>query len=160
MTEPLPLITGNTLATMVVRVTAQMVVGGALASRDWSPQHHDADWAKRAGLAAVIMNNPTQLGLISRYVTDRLGWRSRVLRLGCRMKAAIVPGDEIELSGMVTALDPRPGLGQLACVSVNFHREGRVVTEGRAQLGIPAPGMEALAWRAARQTWMIEEEGA
>ena len=64
---------------------------GATASRDWQPQHHDKDAAQRAGLTDIIMNNYTQAGLISRYITDWSGPIGRIGRLKFRMRRPICP---------------------------------------------------------------------
>ena len=51
---------GMKLPDLLLPVTRKLVSMGAAASRDWQPQHHDPDWARKAGLPDIIMNNYTQ----------------------------------------------------------------------------------------------------
>ena len=53
----------------------QLVVGGALASRDYMPVHHDKAAAQAQGMQDVFMNILTTNGLVGRYVTDWAGTR-------------------------------------------------------------------------------------
>lgn len=150
---------GRRLEPMDVEVTAAMVIGGALASRDWAPQHHDHLWASGpAGLCSVIMNTPTQLGLLCRYATDRLGWTARVLRLSCHMKRPISPGDVLAIHGDVVSSAQVHGIGVRVALAVAFERQGRGVTEGSITLGVPYAGREREAWQLSAETWLGVKE--
>ena len=64
---------GDELPELVLDVTATLVVAGALASRDFTPVHHDKTHAQSQGLSDVIMNTMTTNGLVCRYLTDWAG---------------------------------------------------------------------------------------
>ena len=66
---------GQALPDLDVPTTATLVVGGAIASRDYTPVHHSAAEAQAQGLPDVFMNILTTQGLCSRYVTDWAGTR-------------------------------------------------------------------------------------
>ena len=64
---------GDTLPELAIELTASLIVGGALASRDYTPVHHDRAAAQAQGMSDVFMNILTTNGLVGRYVTDWAG---------------------------------------------------------------------------------------
>ena len=54
-------------------VTSTVIVAGAIASRDFMPAHHDAEFAKGQGAPDVFMNILTTNGYVSRFITDWAG---------------------------------------------------------------------------------------
>ncbi len=59
----------------------QLIAGGAIATRDYFPGHHDKDAARELGSPHVFMNILTTNGLAQRYVEDWAGPR----RASCRI---------------------------------------------------------------------------
>ena len=78
---------GEELPPLDVELTAAIIVGGALASRDYTPVHHDAGAAREQGLPDVIMNILTTQGLCSRYVTDWAGPDAQIKNVKIKLKA-------------------------------------------------------------------------
>mgnify|MGYP001815360768 FL=1 len=79
------------------------VVLGAMASRDWRPQHHDYKFATESnGLDDIIMNTPNLAAWFERYLTDWTGPKGRLGRIRFRMKDSVYPGDTMNCSGKVT----------------------------------------------------------
>lgn len=76
-----------------VPVTATMIVGGALATNDYAPIHHDVAAARAAGFADVFMNILTTCGLVHRYVGGTI--RETRFRLG----TPVYPGDTLTFTG-------------------------------------------------------------
>src|SRR5438309_11404171 len=75
---------------------------GAVASRDWQPQHHDHRWAvERAGTRDIFLNTPNQAGWIERYLTDWTGPHGRLGRMKFRMRNPVYPGDTLAFRGAV-----------------------------------------------------------
>ena len=64
---------GEELPPLDVELTAAIIVGGALASRDFTPVHHDRGAAQKAGMSDVFMNILTTNGYVGRFVTDWAG---------------------------------------------------------------------------------------
>ena len=94
---------GDKLPPLSYDVTSTTVVLGALATRDWRPQHHDYHFAtQRNGLQDIFMSSPNQAAWFERYVTDWTGPRGRLGRLGFRMKDSVFPGDTMTMAGTVT----------------------------------------------------------
>jgi acyl dehydratase len=96
---------GDELPGLDVPLTPAVIVGGAIASRDFTPVHHDRDYAKSQGLSNVIMNILTTNGYVSRYVTDWAGPDAIVKEVSIKLGAPNMPGDTMKMSGKVVAAD-------------------------------------------------------
>jgi acyl dehydratase len=94
---------GDPLPSLSYDVTSTTVVLGALATRDWRPQHHDYHFAtERNGVQDIFLNSPNQLAWLERFLTDWTGPTGRVGRLSFRMIDSIFPGDTMTFTGSVT----------------------------------------------------------
>ena len=98
---------GQALPELDLPVTATLVVGGALASRDYTPVHHDRAAAQSQGLPDVFMNILTTQGLCSRYVTDWAGPDALVRRVKTKLGGPNMPGDVLKLRGRVMSTEGR-----------------------------------------------------
>lgn len=97
---------GNELPTLSYDVSSTTIVLGALATRDWRPQHHDYHFAtERNGVQDIFMSSPNQAAWFERYVTDWTGPRGRLGRLGFKMTDSVFPGDTMTMTGRVTDTD-------------------------------------------------------
>lgn len=96
---------GDELPGLDVPLTPAVIVGGAIASRDFTPVHHDVSYAKGQGLSNVIMNILTTNGYVSRYVTDWAGPDAIVKEVSIKLGAPNMPGDTMKMSGKVVAAD-------------------------------------------------------
>jgi hypothetical protein len=110
---------GDELPELVLDVTATLVVAGALASRDFTPVHHDKTHAQSQGLSDVIMNTMTTNGLLGRYLTDWAGPDAMIRGIALKLGVPNVPGERMKLSGRVTAKDERSGVVKVALVGKN-----------------------------------------
>lgn len=86
--------------------SARHIISGAIASRDWQPQHHDDAHARAMRLPGVIMNTPTQIAWFQAYVTDWSRAKARAARWRLNMKKPIVAETEITLEGSVASAEP------------------------------------------------------
>ena len=59
---------GTTLPELSIDITPKLIVGGAIASRDYQNVHHDKDAAQELGSPDIFMNILTTNGLVGRYV--------------------------------------------------------------------------------------------
>lgn len=129
---------GDALPQLRHPVTSTTVVLGALATRDWRPQHHDYHFAtERNGVRDIFLNAPNQAAWLERYLTDWTGPTGRLGRLAFRMRDSVFPGDELRLSGDVTAtrVDPT-GCGWVG-VDLRLHAGERLCTTGQASVALP-----------------------
>ena len=95
---------GDSLPECAIPITASLVVGGAVASRDFTPVHHDRAAAQAAGLGDVFMNILTSNGLVGRYVTDWAGPNSTIRNVKIKLGAPNLPGDTMTLTGSVSEI--------------------------------------------------------
>jgi hypothetical protein len=129
---------GMALPPLSYDVDSTTIVVGALATRDWRPQHHDYHFAtERNGVKDIFMNAPNQAAWFERYVTDWTGPRGRLGRVGFRMKGSVFPGDTMVLTGVVraTAVDDT-GCGW-AELDVTLSVDGDTKTTCAVRVAIP-----------------------
>jgi acyl dehydratase len=92
---------GEELPPLDVPTTTSLVVGGALASRDFTPVHHDKAAAQAQGLPDVFMNILTTNGFVGRYVTEWAGPDALVRGMKTKLGAPNVAGDTLKIRGRV-----------------------------------------------------------
>lgn len=83
-------------------IDALLVVGGAIASRDFYPVHHDKSFAEQAGAPDVFLNILTTNGLMSSYVTNWCGPDWDLVSISLRLKIPAFPGQTLTTTGSVT----------------------------------------------------------
>jgi acyl dehydratase len=96
---------GLALPELDLQITAAMVVGGALASRDYTPVHHDKAAAVAQGLPDIFMNILTTQGICSRYVTDWAGPNALIRGIKTKLGGPNMPGDTLKLRGKVVSTE-------------------------------------------------------
>ncbi|ALE88132.1 MULTISPECIES: MaoC family dehydratase [Pseudomonas] len=96
---------GETLPELAIPITVGLVTGGAIATRDYFPGHHDLNAAKALGSPHIFMNILTTNGLVQRYVEQWSGPEARFTSLKIKLGAPNYPGDSMTFNGAVTALD-------------------------------------------------------
>ena len=94
---------GDALPELSIPLTASLIVAGALASRDFTPVHHDRSAAQATGLQDVFMNILTTNGLVGRYVTDWIGPDAVLRNVAIKLGAPNLPGDTLTFSGTVAS---------------------------------------------------------
>ena len=96
---------GDALPELKIPLTTSLIVSGALASRDFTPVHHDRAAAQTSGMSDVIMNILTTNGLVGRYVTDWAGPNALIRNVKLKLGPPNSPGDTMIFNGSVTAKD-------------------------------------------------------
>ena len=96
---------GDALPPLDVPITATLIIGGAIASRDYQDVHHDRDLARQRGAKDIFMNILTTNGLVGRFVTDWAGPEAMLKAVAIRLGAPNYPGDMMRLTGTVTEKD-------------------------------------------------------
>ncbi len=94
---------GDELPRLVMPITLTRCVYLASATRDFSPQHSNRDYAReRSKTRDVFVNTPFNLGMISRFLTDWAGPTAVVRRIQMAMRDNVCAGDDMILTGRVT----------------------------------------------------------
>ncbi len=96
---------GTVLPQLDVEITTTTVVGGAIASRDYTPFHHDKAAAEKLGLPDVCLNILTTNGLVCRYVTEWTGADAGITNVRNQLGGPCFPGDTLTLCGSVVSVD-------------------------------------------------------
>jgi acyl dehydratase len=125
---------GDVLPEVPIPITVTLVVGGALASRDYTPVHHDKAAAQAQGMADVFMNILTTNGLVGRYVTDWAGPDAVVKNVAIKLGAPNLPGDTMKMVGSVKSKDD--AAGELVVEIAGKNGWGNHVT-GTVRLALP-----------------------
>ena len=121
---------GDKLPPLDIDISSGLIVGGALATRDFEPVHHDKSVAQASGLPDVFMNILTSQGLMSRFVTDWSGPEAIVKSLDLKLGAPNVPGMVMTITGEVIEKDSDTGVINIAVLGENniwgMHMQGTV----------------------------------
>jgi acyl dehydratase len=96
---------GEELPALDIALTRTLIVSAALASRDYTPVHHDHELAIAQGSKDIFMNILSTNGLVGRFVTDWAGPDAVLKRVAIRLGAPNYPGDTMHMTGTVTAKD-------------------------------------------------------
>ena len=99
---------GQELPGLDVPTTASLIVGGALASRDFTPVHHDRDLALANGSKDIFVNILTDNGLLQRFVSQWAGPQALLRRTSVRLGVPCYAGDTLTFSGRVTGRSAVP----------------------------------------------------
>jgi len=93
---------GDELPELTMPITLTRCAYLASATRDFSPQHSNRDYAQqRSNTKDVFVNTPFNLGMVSRFATDWAGPRSAVRRMKIAMRQNVCVGDDMIVTGRV-----------------------------------------------------------
>jgi hypothetical protein len=87
---------------MAVDVSTTFVVASALATRDFTPVHHDRDLAVANGSKDIFVNILTDNGLLQRFVSQWAGPQSLLRQTSVRLGVPCYAGDTLTFTGRVT----------------------------------------------------------
>ena len=95
---------GDALPALDVPITVALIAGGAIATRDYFPGHHDLEAARALGSPHIFMNILTTNGLVQRFVENWTGPGAQLCDLKIKLGAPNYPGDTMSFSGAVSSL--------------------------------------------------------
>ena len=110
---------GDRLPDLAIEITTSLIVGGALASRDYMPVHHDKAAAQAQGMSDVFMNILTTNGLVGRYVTDWAGMDAILKGVSIVLGTPNLPGDTMTFTGSVKSVDTADGVVEVEVAGRN-----------------------------------------
>jgi hypothetical protein len=121
---------GDKLPGKEVPITSGLIVGGAVASRDFTEVHHDKKVAQASGLPDIFMNILTSNGLMGSYVTNWSGPDATVKKIDLKLGAPNLPGFVMTLVGEIKAKDESTGIVDIEVIGENnvwgMHMAGTV----------------------------------
>jgi acyl dehydratase len=92
---------GDELPSQKREITRTTVIATAIATRDFTPVHHDHEAAQRSGANDIFLNILTTGGLIGKYMTDWSGPEGQLKKMVIRLGATCYPGDTLVSGGKV-----------------------------------------------------------
>jgi acyl dehydratase len=129
---------GEELPRLVMPITFTRCVYLASATRDFSPQHSNRDYAaQRSKTKDVFVNTPFNLGMVGRAMTDWGGPRSTIRRVNLAMRANVCAGDDMIVTGKVTGKRVEGG-EHLVDLEVTISTQEGPVTPCTATLALPS----------------------
>jgi acyl dehydratase len=127
---------GDELPRFELPVTSTVIVAGAIASRDFMPAHHDADFARAQGAPHMFMNILTTNGYVARFVTDWAGPDAMIRTIKIRLGAPAIPGKPLRFTGRVEKVSEESG-ERVVEVSVRAANDLGDHATGTVALGLP-----------------------
>jgi hypothetical protein len=144
---------GDELPELSIDVKAIDIVLGAMASRDWRPQHHDYHFAtNNNGVRDIFMNTPNLAAWFERYVTDWTGPYGRMGWIRFRMKDSVFPDETMVFRGKVKSVDTDANGCAWAELELELTAGGRITTVCTARVAIPA-GEGDNPWKRSGDDW-------
>ena len=110
---------GSELPGLDIPVTTTLIIAGALASRDYTPVHHDKAAAQAQGMSDVFMNILTTNGFVGRFVTDWAGPDAILESVSIKLGAPNLPGDTMKMRGKIASADAASGVVDVSVVGSN-----------------------------------------
>jgi hypothetical protein len=95
---------GDTLPELALEISASVIIGAALASRDFERVHHDRSYAQDSGMRDIFLNILATNGLVVRYVTDWAGPDAIVKQSSIRLGVPHFAGELLIFSGTIAAV--------------------------------------------------------
>ncbi|MEV0314624.1 MaoC family dehydratase [Nonomuraea fuscirosea] len=118
---------GTALPELSIELTPTVVISTALATRDFTPVHHDTALARAQGSKDIFLNILTTMGLVERYVTDWAGPRAVIRSIDVKLGVPAYAGDRLTFTGtVVTGADDRLTVEVRGRVSLGDHATATV----------------------------------
>lgn len=148
---------GQAIPELAFDATATRIVAGALASRDYSPLHHDHGYVVgTVGQRDIFANTQFQASLFERFLNDWSGPRGRIARMRFSMTSSIFAGDRVTIGGAVDTVFADGPCGAAAAVTLRMAVADRVMTTCEALYALPAaPGDNP--WERRAERWLPPE---
>lgn len=144
---------GKDLPVLEKDVKPVTVVLGAMASRDWRPQHHDYKFAtQNNGLDDIIMNTPNLAAWFERYLTDWTGPKGRLGKIKFRMRDSVYPGDTMRFAGTVTNVEKASDEYSWVDVKIELTAGDKSCVGCEARIAVPN-SPEANPWKVKGDAW-------
>ena len=144
---------GDRLDDLQLSISTTDVVSGALASRDYSPLHHDFHYVTgKAGHRDIFLNTPHQAAFFERYLGDWSGPSGRMGRMRFVMKASVYAGDTFMLSGeVVERMVDDAGCGWVT-LQLQIHMGETLCTECQVRYALPVDDKDN-PWQRRGEEW-------
>ncbi len=93
---------GDELAVDTREITRTTIVATAIATRDFTPVHHDHEVAQNEGAKDIFLNILSTGGFAGKYLTDWSGPEGKLKNITINLGATVFPGDTLTAGGKIT----------------------------------------------------------
>jgi len=126
------------LPELSIDISTSLIVLGAIASRDWQPQHHDKKFAQeRNGTRDIFVNTNHNASMIEKFVTDWSGPKGRLGKIRFKMLSSVFPDDKLDFSGKVTATHKSSEAIGWVDISILMTVNDVACTQGSVRVALP-----------------------
>ena len=128
---------GQELPAITRDITPTMVISCAIASRDFTPLHHEREFAQKLGLKDIFINTHTIYGLAGKYLTDWSGPGGELKEIALRLMMPCFAGDSLTITGKAVK---KYVAGDDCCVELEFTFAvpSALNCTGKAKMVLPA----------------------
>ena len=92
---------GDELPVYNREITRTTIVATAIASRDFTPVHHDHDVAQKAGAKDIFLNILSTGGFVGKFLTDWSGPEGEIKKMVINLGMTVFPGDAVVHTGKI-----------------------------------------------------------
>ena len=130
---------GDELPAQAREISRTTIVATAIATRDFTPVHHDHEAAQREGAKDIFLNILSTGGFIGKYLTDWSGPDGELKKMTIKLGATVFPGDTLNTGGTITKKYTE---GEQHLVDVDFNLVVPMGPHawGTATMALPAKG--------------------
>jgi len=130
---------GDELPARTREINRTTIVATAIATRDFTPVHHDHEAAQREGAKDIFLNILSTGGFIGKYLTDWSGPEGELKKMTIKLGATVFPGDSLNSGGKITKKYTE-GAQHLVDVDFNLTVPMGPHAWGTATMALPAKG--------------------
>ena len=130
---------GDELPVATREITRTTIVATAIATRDFTPVHHDHEAAQREGAKDIFLNILSTGGFVGKYLTDWSGPEGELKKITIRLGATVFPGDTLTSTGKI-AKKYMEGDQHLVDVDFNLSVAMGPHAWGTATMALPTKG--------------------
>lgn len=131
---------GSEIASLVKQPSTKQLVMWAGAVGDYNPIHYDKDFAQSRGLSGVIVQGQLISAFLGQLMTDWIGEKGILKRLGCSYKGMNYPGEALTCRGKVTKKYVEAGEHCVECSLWVENAKGEKTVSGMAIVVLPSRG--------------------
>jgi acyl dehydratase len=130
---------GDELPVATREITRTTIVATAIATRDFTPVHHDHEAAQREGAKDIFLNILSTGGFVGKYLTDWSGPEGELKKITIKLGATVFPGDTLTSTGKI-AKKYTEGDQHLVDVDFNLSVAMGPHAWGTATMALPTKG--------------------
>jgi acyl dehydratase len=128
---------GAEVTPLVKHPTTRQLVMWAGAVGDYQPIHYDKDFAMGHNLPGVIVHGQLVGAFLGQLMTDWVGERGSLRKVGCSYKGMNFPGEPIACRGKVTKKYIQDGQYYVECNIWAENPKGEKTATGNATVTLP-----------------------